>query len=73
MTIILPFLTIIIVKKTMISYIILEVNFHMKSRLKELRARHGWNQSELARRATICHSLNYRSILITYLLVFSLS
>jgi putative transcriptional regulator len=25
----------------------------MKSRLKELRARHGWNQSELARRATI--------------------
>lgn len=53
MTIILSFLTIIIVKKTMISYIILEVNFHMKSRLKELRARHGWNQSELARRANI--------------------
>ncbi len=25
----------------------------MKSRLKELRARHGWNQSELARRANI--------------------
>lgn len=25
----------------------------MKSRLKELRARHGWSQSELARRANI--------------------
>jgi|APHig2749369809_1036254.scaffolds.fasta_scaffold46479_1 putative transcriptional regulator len=46
------FLTNIIVITTNIVYNSIEVK-DMKSRVKELRARHGWNQTELAHRANI--------------------
>lgn len=53
MTFFIVILTIIVVKMTTIVYIKVEEGLIVKSRLKELRARDGLNQTELAKLARI--------------------
>lgn len=46
-------MTNIVVKMTMILYILIEELISMRNRLKELRARDGYNQTQLAKKAGV--------------------